>query len=81
MLKKLTNASVPFTGNEIDLMSGEAVTAFVALVFGFTLWNASDAIGQNLAGKLLSVMGQFLPGGNPAQSGDTNDDGPAFGGS
>ena len=78
-LQELTEAKIPFTGEEVDLLSTNAVYLVVALVAGFTIWNMADDIGGNLASKVNSFIGNFLPGGNPATEGNENS-APAFGG-
>lgn len=79
MLEEVTEAKIPFLGDEVDLMSVSAVFTLLALVFGFALWHIADAVGSNLAQKGLTYLGQYLPGGNPATA-SNDSDGPAFGG-
>jgi len=66
-LEDLGEATVPYSDETVDLTNPMAILSIVvSLILGFTLWNMTDSIGANLAARLNSTLGRFLPGGNPA---------------
>ena len=70
-LEEVNTIYIPFIGEyEIDSLSA-VVLLVLGLIAGSTVWNMTDSIGSNLASTVNAVLGGFLPGGNPAQAGDS----------
>jgi hypothetical protein len=66
-VEEVTEFKLPFGMGRLDVSNpGTALFTVVAMVGGFTAYHATSAIGSNLAMRVNSFAGQFLPGGNPA---------------
>jgi hypothetical protein len=82
MASKLDDASkakLPFGMGEVDLFSARAVIMAITLTFGMMIYSVAQMVGQQFANRVLAMLGQVLPGGNPATATNENA-GPAFGG-
>lgn len=75
-LEDAAEARVPFISEEVNLLSTDVVFLVVSLIAGMTIWNMSDSIGENLAARVNSFIGNMI-GTNPA-TGQTTDSGGAF---
>jgi hypothetical protein len=72
MAAEPTEAKIPFMSESVDLTDPKAVLSIVvALIAGFTLWNMTDDIGQNLASRVNSAIGAVI-GVNPS-TGESSD--------
>lgn len=68
-LEEVNTVYIPLIGEyEID-SAGALAVLVVGLIGGSTLMNMTEPIGANFGSMLNSFIGQFLPGGNPANSG------------
>lgn len=68
---------LPFGMGKIDITSPtSAAVMIVALIGGATVWNMAEGIGQNLASKVNSQIGNII-GMNPA-TGESAETGGAF---
>lgn len=76
-LEDATNFTLPFGMGEVDMSSPvSAVVFIISLIGGMTVWNMTDDIGANLAGKANSIIGNIV-GTNPA-TGQSSETGGAF---
>ncbi|MWG36949.1 hypothetical protein [Halomarina oriensis] len=71
-LEKATTAKMPYGLGDVNLLSAEGMMMILAITIGFVVFHATSAVGANVGNSVLDTAGQFLPGGNPAQSGNND---------
>lgn len=55
-----TTARIPFIDEEVGIFSVEFVLLVVSLIFGMTVWNMTDSIGNYFASLLNGKLGDVL---------------------